>query len=364
MKRNKKTVKKTSFAVRFGTAKERNYIIENLSTLVVSHVNVIDAFLSIKHEIKSKSLRAVLDDILVHIQGGTPLWSAMEKSGLFTDSMISLIKIGEKTGRLPESLNVIAERNKKDRIFRSKLKSAMMYPLFVLGLTVVIGGGIAWFILPKLSTVFGQLKLELPLVTKVIIRTGEILGEHGVFIVPGVFMFMILVLLFLFVFKKTKHIGRAILMYVPGIGRLIREVEIARFGYLFGTLIKSGVPISEALASLIEATQTRSYKRLYVFMQKSLDHGYTLGYIFKHFSKSRALIPGPMQQMVVTGEQSGRLPESLMSISEIYEEKLDNTTKNVAVLLEPILLVVVWAGVMTIALAVILPIYSLLGGVR
>ena len=362
-KRKNKKVKK-GFFYRIGTGKERNYIVENLSTLISANVGVIEAFNSIEGELRSKYLREVIAEIKNDIKNGVPLWRALSGSGLFRASVISLIRIGEKTGRLSQNLLVVAERNRKNQSFRSKMQSAMMYPLFVLGLTVIIGTGIAWFILPKLATVFGQLKLELPLVTKIIIRIGEVLGTHGIIIVPVFLLSIALFVFFVFFFKKTKHVGEAILLRTPGIGRLMKEVETARFGYLLGTLLSAGIPVVEALESLQVSTPTRRYKKFYNYLRDTIAHGHPLSYAFAKYKKSKRIIPGPIQQMVVTGERSGNLSKMLLRVGQIYEEKIENTTKNVAVLLEPILLVIVWLGVMGIALAVILPIYGLLGGIR
>jgi len=362
-KKNPKS-KKPSLWRKVGTNKERDYIIENLSSLIASGVGITESFRSIQNEIRSKRLRLILDEIIEGVQKGRPIWRAMTESGIFPDSVIVLIRLGEESGRLPENLSVVAEQNRKNRSFRSKLQSAMLYPIFVLGITVVVGVGIAWFILPKLAVVFGQLKVDVPVITKIIIRIGEILGSHGIIIIPVFICLFVLILLVLFVFPKTKHLGQTLLFRAPGLGRLVREVEIARFGYLLGTLVEVGLSITESLRLLGYATQIRAYKKVYNHIYEQVSHGYSLQQSFKSFNKIKKLIPSPVQQMIVTGEQSGHLPEMLVRISVMYEEKTENTAKNVAVLLEPVLLVVVWLGVMTIALAVILPIYSILGGVR
>lgn len=364
MKKKNRNSKLKIYFSQFGTSKERNYIVENLSTLLSANVGVVDAFISIKKDLRSSYLRRVIDGIIFDVNNGVPLWRALEQSHLFNDSIISLIKIGEQSGRLSQNLIVVAQRNKKSRSFKSKMRSAMMYPLFVLGLTFIIGIGISWFILPKLSQVFGQLKIDLPLVTKVVIRFGELLGEYGFILVPALVVFVFLILFFLFVFKKTKHIGQALLLHVPGIGRLIREVEVARFSYLLGTLLAAGIPVGESLSSLSTSTTIKKYRKFYNFLEKTIIHGHSFRYAFSEYKKSEKIIPSPIQQMIVTGEYSGNLSNMLNKISEIYEEKIDSTTKNVSVLLEPILLVIIWVGVVGIALSVILPIYGLLSGVN
>ena len=202
------------------------------------------------------------------------------------------------------------------------------------------------------------------MLTQIVIDLGIFLENHGAIAVPIFFVVIVTILLVLFVFPKTKHLGQNILLHIPGIGRLIKEVELTRFSYLFGILLSAGIPVIEALSSLESSTSIRRYKKFYTYLKEKIEEGQSLKKSFKGYSGIRKIIPAPLQQMVVTGEQSGSLSNVLIEISEMYEEKLEATTKNVSVLLEPILLVIVWLGVVGIALAVILPIYGLLSGVR
>jgi type II secretory pathway component PulF len=185
---------------------------------------------------------------------------------------------------------------------------------------------------------------------------------------------MVVLFFFIFSFSKTKFIGQFILFSTPGIKGLIKEVEVARFGYLLGTLLGAGLPITHALDSLASATEISRYKKFYLYLHDSVGDGNSIQKSFVSFSTRggstfggkhvNRLIPAPIQQLIVAGEQSGTLPESLLKIGQTFETKADTTTKNLTIILEPILLVIVWLGVVTVALAVILPIYSLIGGFK
>jgi type II secretory pathway component PulF len=259
-------------------------------------------------------------------------------------------------------LKVVAIEEEKSRVFRSKLHSAMLYPVFVLSLTVTIGVGIAWFILPKLAVVFTQLHVTLPLITKVLISIGIYLDKYGVIVIPTAVVIVAALFYFLFIFSKTKVIGQSILLSLPGINQLIKEVEIARFGYLLGTLLEAGLPITHALDSLARATEIVQYRKLYRHLYDAVGDGNSFQKSFLLFHRTDTLIAAPIQQLIVVGERSGTLSLTLLKIGKAYEVKSDTTTKNLTVILEPILLVIVWLGVVAVALAVILPIYSLIGG--
>jgi type IV pilus assembly protein PilC len=359
-----KQKKRKSLLDSFGIGHDRDYFIENLSMLVSSGMTIVEALDSITPDIRSKRMRESIGEIRESIESGSPLWRALDSVHLFPSHTVSLVRIGEESGKLSENLHVISLQQEKERVFQSKIRSAMMYPVFVLALTFVVGIGLAWFILPKLALVFSQLRLELPLITKVLIGAGVYLSRYGAIIVPGIIVALGLILYIIFYFPKTKIVGQTILFALPGIKLLILEVELSRLGYLLGTLLQAGLPITQAISSLAQATFFPYYKKFYTYLAKSIEDGNSFQKSFARYRRLNRIVPTPVQQLIVTSEKSGNLSEMLLKISETYEAKTETTTKNLTVILEPILLVIVWLGVVAVALAVILPIYNLIGGLN
>ncbi|MDP2656080.1 MAG: type II secretion system F family protein [bacterium] len=348
----------------FGLAKERDFFVENLSMLIAGGMSILTALDAIGKDMRSSRMKNITANMRLDIESGSPLWKALSKSKLFPGHAISLIRLGEESGKLSENLKIVSDEQEKDRSFRSKIHSAMMYPMFVLSLTVIIGIGVAWFILPKLALVFSQLKIELPLVTKILIGVGIFLGAYGQYVVPAVVVGIGALFFFIFSFSRTKFIGQAILFALPGVSGLLKEVELSRLGYLLGTLLASGLPVTHAFDSLAHATEISQYRALYIHMRDSIGDGNSLRKSFTTFKKIARLVPSPIQELIVAGEQSGTLSEVLLRIGASYDAKAETSTKNLSVILEPILLVIVWLGVVAVALAVILPIYSLIGGFK
>lgn len=340
---------------------DRQYVIENLSMLLSSGMPVAEALDAIKSELRSKKNKEIIDGIRTDIESGSSLWKSLGDKRVFPAYAVSLIRIGEESGRLSENLRAISLQQRKDTVFVSRIRSAMMYPLFVLGLTAVIGIGIAWFILPKLSAVFSNLKIELPLITKVLIWLGDFFNAYGFIVVPLSICFAISLFFFLFSFRKTKRIGQAMLLATPGIRRLIVETELSRFGYIAGTLLEAGVPVTQALSSLSEAAYFERFRDFYRYLAESVSDGNSFRASFAAYPKLHRILPSPIQQLIESGERSGSLTEVLLLISKNFEEQSETTAKDVSVMIEPILLVIVWLGVVAVALAVILPIYSLTG---
>jgi len=341
--------------------KDRDYFVENISLLVASGMGIIQALEAVGREIHSRALRRVVRRLKDEIESGSPLWQALSRARLFSADTISLVRIGEESGKLAANLKVVSEQQEKKRSFRSKIRSAMMYPLLVLSLTIVIGAGVGWFILPRLATVFSQLHITLPLLTRSLIQVGVFFDDYGRVVVPGGLVGIGLVFYIIFFVPALKRIGQRLIFSLPGVKRLIREVEIARFSYLLGTLLQAGLPVTEALQSVADATSFSFYKKFYAHLAVSIDEGNSFQKSFLSYPRLQRLVPSPVQQLVVTGEQSGNLSETLLKISATFEAKTETTTKNLTVILEPVLLVIVWLGVLAVALAVILPIYSLVG---
>ena len=348
----------------FGFAEESQYFVENLSMLLASGMDIIEALEAIKAEIKSTKLINIIDELVENINSGFSLWQSLEKTKLLPPHIISLVKIGEESGRLHESLAVVVIQQTKSQSFKSKIRAAMMYPVFVMGVAMTVGIGIAWFILPKLSTVFSQLNLKLPLVTRLLMGFGGFLSRYGSIVVPIFITAVCVFFYFLFFYPKTKFIGQAILFSIPGIKNLIREVELARFGYIMGTLLEAGLPVLEALNSLGESGTLRAYGKIYAQLKEGVEEGKSFEECFHSNPRIKKLIPTTIQSLIAVGERSGRLGKIFLNISENYENKTELTTKNLSVILEPLLLVIVWLGVVAVAMAVILPIYSLVGGLN
>lgn len=357
-----KPKKPSILAFSFGFNEEKEYFIENLAMLLASGMDIIESLQAIKTEVKSTKLLNIIDNLVDDISSGFSLSSALGKTEILPAHIIALIKIGEDSGRLHESLGVVVTQQSKSRSFQSKIRAAMMYPVFVMAIALVVGIGIAWFILPRLASVFGQLNLKLPLVTRLLMSFGAFLSKYGAIVVPSFLVGLCLILYFLFVFHKTKFIGQWLLFLIPGIKNLIREAELARFGYIMGTLLNSGLPVLQALSSLKDSSTLRSYGKIYNYLHDQIEEGRSFEESFASNKKIKKYIPTPIQSLIGAGERSGALSKIFINISETFEAKTELTTKNLSVILEPLLLVIVWLGVVAVALAVILPIYSLVGG--
>lgn len=350
--------------IHFRSNQERDYFIENLSMLLRSGMDVITAIEALRLEMKSKEMKFVVETVLEEIEAGSPLWRALEKVEFFPNRVISLVRLGELSGRLSDNLQVVVDQQRKERSFRSKVQSAMLYPVFVLVVTFVVGIGTSWFVLPRLARVFASFKIELPITTRILIFIGQVLQSHGLIIIPLIILLTFIAIYFLFIHPRTKLFGQDILFHLPIVHSLLLEVELARFGFILGSLLESGLPVVEAITSLHEIPTLARYQKFYLYLQSSVIEGNSFRKSFEQYKDAKKLIPAPVQQMIIAGEQSGNLSSILLHIGTIFEERTDTTAKNLSVILEPILLIFIWVGVFFVAVAVIIPLYSLIGGIN
>ena len=344
------------------SAREREFFTNNFAMLLEAGVPVTQALSALQETSKNKRFIETLEVIKQDIDNGLPLHTALSQTKFISGQTLSLVELGETSGRLLENLKVAAKQEEKQRILRAKVRSALLYPGFVISLTMVVGLAVAWFLLPRLSNTFDDLGVKPPFISRTLLSIGDFLQHYGYIAVPAAIVGGLLLLYILFGAPKTKTLGQRMLFHIPGIKRLLLEVEIARLGYLFGTLLNAGLGITEALKALESATAMPHYKKLYHYLAESIDNGFSVRDSLKKYPHADRLIPPAVQQMIIAGEKSGALPGTLTNIGSIYEEKSAITTTNLEVILEPILLVVISVGVLGVAVAVILPIYSLIGG--
>ena len=343
----------------FGLHNESNFFIQNLAVLIGAGLGVTAALESVYSETTSVRMRSALKEVIEAVNNGSSLSQALEEARIVSAHTLTLIRLGELSGNLSANLKVAALQNEKEALFRSRVRSALAYSSFVLVTALTVGIGVAWYVLPQIADFFLGLDAPLPVLTKGIISTGIFLKTYGVFFVPGFFAVFGIIFYFLFSFPKTRFIGRSILFHTPLIKRLIMETEISRFGFLVGTMLKAGVPINTVFELMPRTTTFGNYQDLYRKMSAQIVDGSSFKKIFTEQKETVKLIPLAARQMIIASELSGTLSETFIKIGDIYEERVDATSRNIPAFLEPALLLIIGSMVALLALSIITPVYEL-----
>ncbi len=345
-----------------GLGREKNNIVQNLATMLNAGLPLIDSLKALQMESRYKPIKKLFGGIVNSVEMGHPLWRSMENEHFFSPHAIALVRIGEEAGNLAENMEYLAQQQEKDQALRSKVKMAMIYPSIVMVLMFIVVMGLGIFVLPNLIGVLTSLNVPLPLVTRIVIAFTNFMSSNGTIIMPASVAGIIFIII-LAKFTPLRAVAQWLMFHIPGIGSLARQATIARFGVIMGGLMQAGVPLVEALRSLVEVTPIVSYKRFYARLLERILLGDSFAKSFTEIHGSQKLLPISVQQLVMTGEKAGSLSKILMKIADIYEKKANETAQRLPVILEPMILLFIGALVATIAMAIIVPIYSIVGNV-
>lgn len=345
--------------ISIGFGNEKDFFIENLALLISSGMGILASLEAMSSSLKTNKMKKVVAYLQKSVGAGHPLWQAFSQTKLFPERVISIIKSGEEAGRLPEHLNLVTIQTHKEKIFKSRIKSALIYPGIVLVLAFFITLWLSWFTLPKILSIFNQPVDSLPIPTQIILAIGKFFSAYGIIAVPGVIIVSIILIYLFFVNRKTKFLGDFILFRIPGVNDLVKGVEVGRFGYISGALLQAGFLVDETLLSLQDGSNYSSYRKFYKYLQTSIQKGNSFKSAFGSFKHADRYIPNHIQQLIIAAEKSGHLPETLIRVGVIFEEKTDAMSRDLATILEPVVLIIVGLVVGFIMSGLLSPIYAL-----
>lgn len=344
---------------RFFIRKDINTFIENLSVLLSAGLEMSKTLEVIEDEASSKKTKKIFAKIRSDVGNGFTLSSSIKSMNLMPGHLLEFIYLGEQSGKLVDNLKILVFQTEKEEVFKSKIRSTLLYSVIVISLAVVIGFGTAWFTLPKIAGMYADMGAELPAITKMLIILGEFLAKYGFVVAPIFFSTILISLYFLFSFPKTKFVGHSLLFKMPLIKSLIKEVEISRFGFLMGTMLEAGIPISEALKSVPAATTFKNYGKFYQYLYENIHDGNSFHEAIVGYEKINKLWPTGVRQMIIAAEKVGDLSGTLMRIGKIYEKKAEATARNLPIVLEPLIMVVIGTGVAIFVIGTMLPIFNI-----
>lgn len=338
------------------------FFTKHMSVMLKSGIPLAESIATLKDQTKNITLKRILAQIQSDIENGQTLESSLAKHPqAFSSLYISLIGIGEKSGNLEDNLEYLSEQLKKSYDFNKKIAGAMLYPKLILAATVIMGMFISLFVLPKLVDLFNSLDVTLPLSTKILLYVANIMKNHGVIIVTALIGVSLLVSQLLQTsFIKPKW--QRFILSLPIIGSLNQNIQLASLCRNLGIMLKSGLTITDALKTQFSATDNLVYKDHLENLLKSIEKGKKLS--IEISSKKYLFFPAIVPKMIGVGEDTGKLEDVFIYLGEFFEEDVDDATKNLSNILEPILLLIIGILVAFVSLAIISPIYQLTGNIR
>jgi type IV pilus assembly protein PilC len=340
---------------------EKLLFTKHLAVMVKSGISLIEALETLESQVKSNYFKIILNRVEEEIKNGQSLATALGKyPRVFDQFYLSLIEVGEASGTLEANLEFLAKQLDKDYLLSKKIQGALMYPGLVLSMTVVMGSFISLFILPKLVDFFDAFEMELPVSTKILLGISLLMKNYGYWVIGGGLM-LTGTIMWAIKQPSVKPYWHKMMLKLPLVGVMISYGQLSRFSRNLGTLLKSGIPVMRGLEITAETLSNIQYRSRVVELVEEANKGKGIGETMR--TRKYKEFPALVAQMVGVGEKTGKLDQTLLYLSDFYDEEIDGVSKNLSTVLEPILLLVIGLAVGFIALAIISPIYGLTGKV-
>jgi type IV pilus assembly protein PilC len=337
-------------------AKEKIFFTKRLSFLVSSGIPLSDSLALLTGKSNSPYFNSVINSLLADVLEGHDLSRALERyRDQFGDFAINIIRFGESSGTLASNLEYLAIELKKRELLRKKIIGAALYPAIVIIGVFAVVGFLVVYLFPKILPVFSSLHIKLPLSTRLLIYVSTVIRQHGLLLISAC-VALVLVVRWL----PRKYYGVRIFMArlkirTPIIGNITRSYNLASITRTLGLLLKSGLTLSESVSIAIRSTENELYRLKLISAEKAILQGQR----FSEYLDDDVLFPNVIVGVLATGERSGNLSESFIYLAELFEEEVEDITKNISSLIEPVLMVCMGVVVGFIAVSIISPIYGI-----
>ncbi len=343
---------------RLSSVKDEDKILfaENLATMIMAGLSLSRALQIAQKQTKNPKFKRILRLLATDIERGETLHSALAKyRGVFSDLFISMVRAGELSGNLPESLKSVAKQMERVVGLKKKIKGAMIYPSIILFAIFGIGAFMMVTVVPTLSKIFKEMDAELPATTQFIIAFSDFLTQHYLI---SITIFLVLTSSMV-LFLKSK-IGHRFLskffLTLPIIGEMTREINAAYASRTLASLLRSGVDIVESTKISADVVQNDYFKDSLRNVAEELSKGKTFSEAVRKYEN---LYPIMFIELIAVGEETGVISDMFAKVAEYYEEEVNNKTKNLSTIVEPFLMLFIGIAVGFFAVAMLTPMYSI-----
>jgi type IV pilus assembly protein PilC len=340
------------------SASDKLNLISNLETMLTAGIPLLDTVETMIDEVKGGQ-KKILEVLKEDINQGKKISESFAKfPHAFDPVIIHLLEAAEQAGTLDETLKDLIITIKKDIEFNNKVKSALFYPGVVFGVFILISVMILVFVIPRISEVFLSLRVPLPLPTRILIASSRIFLKYMPLVIGGIIGGIALLIYF---YKNNRKTLFNVFFSLPFFNNLAKEIDLTRFTRAMALLLNSGIPIARALELASQVAVKKEIVEMLKDAQETVNSGKNLSDSFKKYQKH---LPGLMIRVTQAGEKTGSLSKSMQDLAEYFDERVSNIVKTMTALLEPMMLVLMGGLVGGMMLAIIAPIYGLIGQIQ
>lgn len=342
--------------VRLSTNEKIGFI-KNFHTMLSAGIPILEAVDSLLEDSKGNT-KIILQTLRADLSQGKHIYFTFDKfPKVFDKVTVSIIKTAEEAGTLDVTLKDMTDTIRKDAEFRDKVKGAMLYPLVIICVFIIVFFVLLIVVIPKISDVFERLHVNLPLPTKILIFISHTLLNYTI---PFIAVVVSIIVGFIIFYKLKREIFIKILFALPLVSKLAVQIDLTKFSRSMYLLLNAGIPINEALELCEGVVSKDSVKKCIIHTQQTVLAGKKMSSSLKNYKN---VIPMIMIKITEAGEKSGTLDKSMQDISEYLDYQVSKTLKTVTTLMEPLMLVFVSVLIGGMMLAIIAPIYGLIGQV-
>jgi len=345
----------------FGTGvdeKELAIFTRQFSVMIDAGLPLVQCLEILAGQQENKTFQKMLNSVRGSVEGGTTLSAAMKQHEKVFDALYyNMVEAGETGGILDTILQRLSTYIEKNVKLKRAVKSAMIYPISVLGIAAGVIILLLWKVVPIFITLFNGLDVSLPLPTRIVIGLSHFVGSIYGFLILVFFVGGVFLLKFWYGTPQGRMVLDTILLKVPVIGSVLRKIAVARFTRTLGTLISSGVPILEGLDITARTSGNAVVEKAISQTRKAVEAGRSLVDPLKETD----VFPGMVTQMIGVGEQTGAMDAMLQKIADFYEDEVDAAVKDMLTAIEPIMIVVLGTVVGGVVISMYLPLFSLIG---
>ena len=333
----------------------------NLGSMLTAGLTITRALSVVERQSKNPRLKGVLKRVIERINNGDQFFVALKEfPEVFDDLYVSMIKAGEESGNLSESLKTLSLQMERSSNLTKKIKGAMIYPAIVITVMIIIGILMMIYVMPQITAVFKNMNMDLPVTTRFLIATSDFFAQHTLITILA----MVSVVVGVVYFLKSK-IGKVFsswtLVRLPVIGTMVKETNSARTARTLSSLLKSGVDVIQSIEITEDVVQNVFYKKILREARNRVEKGTALSEVFVERTDLYPILVG---EMILVGEETGQISTMLEELAIFYEMEVERKTKDLSTIIEPLLMVVIGTTVGFFALAMIAPIYSISDGLK
>ena len=346
----------------FFGVKTRELIVfsRQLATLIESGITILTGLQMLGEEASSKALQKALQEVSEDVQEGETLSNSMRKQTQTFPSIYSrMIEIGERMGNMESVLRQLATYMEKRESLTRKLRGAMAYPAFIISLLIVVMFLMITFTLPGIMGLFGDFEMELPLPTKILLAITNFSTAYRTHMLVGAVLLVTAIVLYLRTSIGQRH-RDILLLKIPLIGAINIQSSVAQLCHTMSILLKAGLPMSEIMNLIVDTMENIIIKEAFSRVRTEMLQGQGLSQPIRQ----EKVFPGLLAQMVRVGEETGTLDTNLETLAVFYEEEADRKINTLTAMVEPALMLFVGVMVGFLAVAVIMPMYTLIGGMQ